>query len=199
MEASEPVTDEILRSHPAHRAEVARDTAAMVARPEHRGVAPEVFLERFREFVDEAGLDTLQELWGDQPPTSLAGALWRMVQIRHYVLTHPETMATLFSRGSHVLPTIDPVIAGVPDPIDADGVVRVIDSVLSGALHGGLADALSRVAAFARVIAAGVLSVTESENHDGRSRSVLLGTLSWRLIADEVDRAAWLERHGRLQ
>ena len=73
-------------------------------------------VDRLVTYTDEHGLDALAELWARSSPHSLPGALWRIYLVRVLIRQDPDGVALLFQRGTEVLPTIDPVVAGAPLP-----------------------------------------------------------------------------------
>ncbi len=191
VEVSEDIEEAIWRSHPEKRAGIARDTALLLLGRADNVTFPEDMAARIRTFVDEGGLDDLAQVWSDSPPLSLPGALWRLYRVRDQIVKQPDDVAGLISRGKQSLNTIDPVVAGLDDPITAEGVLGVIDSVFFGALEGELSWALTRVAALAKLVAHGLATLPDS---DEDTVGVTKTSLAWGVIAGELEEAGALER-----
>lgn len=184
---------------PAVTRRIAHDTArGLVARVRDSG-DPEV-LDRVIGFTDEHGLDAVAELWARSSPRSLPGALWRVYLLRTMIRQDPDGVALLFQRGTEVLRTIDPIVAGAPSPAGPDEVLDLSDRILRGVFDGDLADALERAAAFCRVEAAGAASVADDQDAASPERSTELTTRASRLstIAEELAMCARLARDDSL-
>ena len=184
---------------PAVTRRIAHDTArGLVARVRDSG-DPEV-LDRVVGFTDEHGLDAVAELWARSSPRSLPGALWRVYLLRTMIRQDPDGVALLFQRGTEVLVTIDPVVAGAPTPAGPQEVLELSDRILRGVFDGDLADALERAAAFCRVEAAGAASVADDQDAASPERSSELTTRAARLatIAEELATCARLARDASL-
>jgi hypothetical protein len=106
------------------------------------------------DLADRVGLDTLAELWRDEEPSSLPGALWALYLLRRWCRGNGEEVTRLWRAGRAYAPA-DEVVAGVADEADPAAIVALADAVLTGAYAGDFAVALERAAAFFRVIAAG--------------------------------------------
>lgn len=160
---------------------------------------PEV-VDRLVTYTDEHGLDALAELWARSSPHSLPGALWRIYLVRVLIRQDPDGVALLFQRGTEVLPTIDPVVAGAPLPAGPAEITELADTILRGAFEGDFAIALERAAAFCRVTAAGALSIADDQEVANPERSTELTTRAQRLIttADELMSCARLARADML-
>jgi hypothetical protein len=160
---------------------------------------PEV-VERLVTYTDEHGIDALAELWARSSPTSLPGALWRIYLVRVLIRQDPDGVALLFQRGTEVLPTIDPVIAGAPLPAGPQEITELADRILRGVFDGDLADALERAAAFCRVTAAGALSVADDQEAANPDRASELTTRAQRLVttAEELMACARMSRADTL-
>jgi hypothetical protein len=110
---------------------------------------------------------------------------------------NPEDAQQLFQRGIDDLSTIDQVVAGAPDPLDAKGLAQLLDDILRGAFVGELAAALERASSVARAVSAGAISLSwVSDEHAAYFTS---RSLNWSVIADELRQAASLARAGRLE
>jgi hypothetical protein len=106
------------------------------------------------DLADRVGLDTLAELWRDEAPSSLPGALWALYLLRRWCKGNGDEVTRLWRRGRGYAPA-DEVVAGVSDEADPTAIGELADAVLRGAYGGDFAVALERAAAFFRVIAAG--------------------------------------------
>ena len=152
--------------------------------------------EALVRFADEHGLDTLADLWSRAHALSLPGALWRLYLARAVVNHSPHDIATLFQRGVDGLSTIDPVVAGAPDSLDAESFSGILDDILRGAFEGDLAHALERAAAVAKAVSAGAVSLALSDDRDA---SLLTSrSLSWSVIAQDLQGCAAKARKGTL-
>lgn len=134
------------------RAELAAATAAAVVSAGRDAGATDP--GRFVALADEIGLDTLAELWRDEAPNSLPGALFAVYLMRTWCRTDAESVARLWQAGRGYAPA-DEVVAGVADDAGPAAVELLADAVLAGAYRGDFAVALERAAAFFRVIAEG--------------------------------------------
>ncbi len=157
-------------------------------------------VDRLVTYTDEHGLDALAELWARSSPHSLPGALWRIYLVRVLIRQDPDGVALLFQRGTDVLPTIDPVVAGAPLPAGPAEITELADTILRGAFEGDFAIALERAAAFCRVTAAGALSIADDQEVADPDRATELTTRAQRLIttADELMSCARLSRADML-
>jgi len=151
---------------PFARSEIAAATAAAVI-TQGRASQPGALLD----LADRVGLDTLAELWREEEPSSLPGALWALYLLRRWCQTNGEEVTRLWRAGRVYAPA-DEVVAGVADDADPQAIERLADAVLTGVYAGDLAVALERAAAFFRVVAAG-RSEMAFEGEDGaRERSL---------------------------
>lgn len=172
--------------------------AAVLARVQNGGDAG--VLERLVEHTDQHGLDLVAQLWAVAGPRTLPGALWRLYLLRAAIRDDPDGTALAFGRGREVLTTIDPVIAGAPDPAGPDQVAGLVDDILRGVFRGELADALDRAAAYCRVCAAGWLELADARDAGDSVHATALTARAARLssIGDDLDSCAALERREAL-
>lgn len=174
---------------PAAVMRVAHESArALLARARH-SEDPEV-LERLVRYTDEHGIDALAELWARSMPHSLPGALWRIYLVRAMIHQDPDTAALLFQRGTEVLRTIDPVVAGAPSPAGPQEVEELADRILRGLFEGDFAIALERAAAFCRVAAAGAISLADDREALDPERAAELTTRAQRLTSTAAELGA---------
>ena len=90
--------------------------------------------------------------------------LWRIYLLRLLIRQDAEGTAYLFQRGTEVVASIDPVVAGAPTPAGPTEVTELADRILRGLFEGDFAVALERAAAFCRVTAAGCASVADDQD-----------------------------------
>jgi hypothetical protein len=184
---------------PAAVMRVAHESArALLARARHS--EDPMVLDRLVRYTDEHGIDALAELWARSVPQSLPGALWRIYLVRAMIHQDPETAALIYQRGTEVLRTIDPVVAGAPTPAGPQEVEELADRILRGLFEGDFAIALERAAAFCRVAAAGALSIADDRDALDPERAAELTTRAQRLttIAEELGACARMARDDAL-
>lgn len=121
---------------------------------------PEV-LRRLVAYTDEHGIDALAELWARSSPRSLPGALWRIYLLRLLIRQDAAGTAYLYQRGTEVLDSIDPMVAGAQAPTGPEEITELADQILRGVFTGDFAIALDRAAAFCRIMAAGATSLAD--------------------------------------
>jgi hypothetical protein len=135
-------------------------------------------------------LDTLAELWRQEQPSSLPGALWALYLLRRWCQGNGAEVTRLWRAGRPYAPA-DEVVAGVSEDADPAAIEALADSVLRGAYLGDFDVALERAAAFFRVIAAGRRETAEPGPEGDRERrlatrnvevadGLTLAALSWR-------------------
>lgn len=157
-------------------------------------------LDRIVHYTDEHGIDALAELWARAAAISLPGALWRIYLVRAMIRQDPDGTSLLFQRGTEVLQTIDPLVAGAPTPAGPEEVAELADRILRGVFDGDLPLALDRAAAFSRVVSAGAGSVADDQEGANPERATELTTRASRLatIAVELASAARLAQADAL-
>lgn len=184
---------------PAQISRVAHETAqALLSRV--RENPDDGVVERLVAFTDEHGIDAVAELWARADPRSLPGALWRIYLLRTLVRQDAVGTSFLYQRGSEMATSIDPVVAGAPNPAGPDEIVVVADEILRGLFRGDFAIALDRAAAFCRVTALGATSVADDADATAPERASELTTRALRLstTAAELVACARLWRSGAL-
>ncbi|MEO6505953.1 MAG: DNA-directed RNA polymerase subunit beta [Terrimesophilobacter sp.] len=145
---------------PAQISHVAHETAnALLSRVREDPDAAVV--DRLVALTDEHGVDAIAELWASASARSLPGALWRIYLMRILIRQDAEGISLLYQRGSEVLATIDPVVAGVPSPTGPEEITTLADQILRGLFTGDFAIALDRAAAFCRVTSTGAASFAD--------------------------------------
>lgn len=173
-------TDPVAQLHAAH------ETAAVLLGVGRASSDPEV-TRRLMAVVDEVGITTLADLWATRPARSLPGVLYRLYELREWVLADLNAAAREYAAGVHYSEP-NHAVAGA-DPTGPDEVRSVIDDILRGAFDGDFAMAMERAAAFTRVVSAG-----RDFLHTGE------GQASGRLMAmaDDLGASARLWRSGKL-
>jgi hypothetical protein len=145
---------------PAQISRVAHETAnALLSRV--RDDPDAAVVDRLVSLTDEHGVDAIAELWARASARSLPGALWRIYLMRILIRQDAEGISLLYQRGSEVLVTIDPVVAGVPSPTGTAEITALADQILRGLFTGDFAIALDRAAAFCRVTSTGAASLAD--------------------------------------
>ncbi len=190
LEAAESEDEALWRLHPETQMAIAHDTANTLVR--EGDLAERVDkLQRLQEFVARDGLDTLAELWAQAEPGSLPRALWRLFQVREQLRLHPEQMSALVQRGIDTLTTIDPYVVGAEVPVTVQGLVNIVDQLLTGTFTGDLPDVLERAAALARVVASGLLHAPVEED----AHELAVKSLVWADAAKDLAGCAVRERN----
>jgi len=180
---------------PAERAAIAHETARLLVASGHDS-ADDALRDRLVALADDHGLDTLAELWSPSSPHSLPGALWRLYLVRAVLRHNLEDARLVFQRGVDTLTTIDQVVVGAPDPIDADSLARVLDDIVRGIFAGDLSEALDRAASVARAVSAGAIALSwVQEDHE---MYLTTRSLNWSVVGEELSQAARLHRAGKL-
>ena len=184
-------------------------------------------VERVLTLVETVGVDEIAELWSDTEPDSLPGVLWRLYMLRTWMRSNRDSIAHLWRLGEPVanpslgrvggaVATTASAIAGVDQAPSEDDIVRLADSILSGAFVGDFAVALERAAAFTDVVALGLRvearrMVTRAEANGGfssdadekavRTKAARLMHTAGSLMATAKDfqHGANLWRRGRLE
>jgi hypothetical protein len=145
---------------PAQISRVAHETAnALLSRV--RDDPDAAVVDRLVSLTDEHGVDAIAELWARASARSLPGALWRIYLMRILIRQDAEGISLLYQRGSEVLVTIDPIVAGVPSPTGPAEITALADQILRGLFTGDFAIALDRAAAFCRVTSTGAASLAD--------------------------------------
>ncbi len=149
---------------PAQISKVAHETAQALLARVREDPDPEI-VDRLVAYTDEHGIDAIAELWSRSNPKSLPGALWRIYLLRLLIRQDADGTALLYQRGTEVIASIDPVVAGASTPAGPGEVTELADRILRGVFEGDFAVALDRAAAFCRVTAAGCLSIADDRDN----------------------------------
>ncbi|WP_427870727.1 hypothetical protein [Leucobacter luti] len=160
---------------------------------------PEV-VERVVGLAAGPGLGDIAELWARESEHSLAGVLWRLYLLRRAVASDPEGAADLFTRGSAISVTIDPVVAGAAEPVTTGAIAELCDTILRGAFTGDLGDALDRASAYARIMSLGSADLADSRDAHNDEHALALTTraLRYSKLALELHGGARRWRDGTL-
>lgn len=185
---------------PAAISRVAHETAQALLARVRKDPNPDT-VERLVAYTDENGIDAVAELWSRATPRSLPGALWRMYLIRLLIRQDPEGTAYLYQRGTEVVRTIDPVVAGAAAPTGPAEIITLADEILRGVFTGDFAVALDRAAAYCRITATGCTSI--ADDHDAtephRSSELTTRALRFSTTAAEFASCARLWRTDSLE
>ena len=165
---------------PAVISRIAHETAqALLARV--RSSEDPAVVERLVAYTDEHGIDAVAELWSRASARSLPGALWRLYLIRALVVQDAAGTSFLFQRGSEVISSIDPLVAGAESPTGPTEIMQLADEILRGVFQGDFGIALDRAAAFCRVTAVGATSLADDAESTAPERATDLTTKALRL------------------
>jgi hypothetical protein len=180
---------------PASVMRAAHQSAHLLVSRARESADPAV-VDRLVTYTDDHGIDALAVLWARSSAFSLPGALWRIYLVRVLIRQDPDGVALLFQRGTEVLGTIDPVVAGAPLPAGPHEITQLADRILRGAFDGDFAIALERAAAFWRVTAAGALSVADDQDaaHPDRASELTPRAQRLSITADELATCARMSR-----
>lgn len=116
---------------------------------------------RLATMLGQEDLEVFAHLWSRCPADSLPGALWRLYAVAIWATRNPQTAAREFDAGRSRVPVME-AIAGVADPPGPTEVADMVQGALRGLGGQNLAMVFFRVAAFARVVAAGRAHLAES-------------------------------------
>lgn len=165
-----------------------------------RRVADPKVVERVVHLAAEEGIDDIAELWADSSAHSLAGQLWRIYLLRRIVHADPDGTAELFRHGLAASVTIDPVVAGVADPITPEAIAALCETILRGIFTGDLAVALERAASYCRVMALGAAHIADERDSVDETHAGELTTraLRYSSFASELHAGARRWRDGTL-
>lgn len=165
-----------------------------------RKVADPSVVERVVGLAANESIDDIAELWSDASPHSLAGQLWRIYLLRRIVEADPQGAAQLFRFGQQAASTIDPVVAGVAEPVSPESISELCDTILRGVFTGDLAVALERASSYCRVMSLGAAALADERDHHDEDHAAELTTraLRYSSIADELRAGARRWRDGTL-
>lgn len=180
----EPVSLEALagRNDPIERLHAAHETAALLVRRGHEE-DDTTLTARLVAAVEEVGLPVLADLWEDRPANTLPGTLYRLYALRELITLHTSPTTREYVAGLEVMPGA----AIVPD-----GIVAMVDEILSGVFAGDVAEALDKAAAFCLVVGAGRARMATTD--EAAEQAARMGRLSV-----DLAKAAGLWRDGDLE
>lgn len=184
---------------PVQESRIAHETAAALLERVRSYPDPDV-VSRLVAYTDEHGIETIAELWAGAGARSLPGALWRVYLLRLSIRDDPYSASLMFGRGTEVLHSIDPVVAGAETPVGPTEIRELADRILRGVFEGDFAVALERAAAYCRVSAAGCTSLAEDATTTAPERAAELTdrAVAFTRIANELHAAAGLWRSDSL-
>lgn len=165
-----------------------------------RRVADSDVVDRVVALAQGDGLNDIAELWSSSSPHSLAGQLWRIYLLRRVVAHDPEGASDLFRAGQMRTPTIDPVVAGVAEPIGPESIAELCDTILRGVFAGDLAIALERAASYCRIMAQGAAALADGRDafSDEHASELTTRALRYSTLAQELHAGARRWRDGTL-
>jgi hypothetical protein len=157
-------------------------------------------VDRLVTYTDEHGIDAIAELWSHAGPRSLPGALWRIYLLRLLIRQDPVGTSFSFQRGTELITTVDPVIAGAAEPTGPEEIIVLADQILRGLYTGDFAIALERAASFCRINAVGCTSLANDRDALDPADAARLTTKAARFstIAEELAGCARLWRTDSL-
>lgn len=157
-----------------------------------RSVADPQVVERVVTLVSREGIDDIAELWADASEHSLAGQLWRIYLLHRVADSDPEGTAELFRIGQTVAVTIDPVVAGVAEPVTPEAIDSMCTTILRGVFRGDLAIALERASSYCRVMSLGAASLADDREpgDDVHATELTTRALRYATFADELHAGA---------
>jgi hypothetical protein len=142
--------------------------------------------ERLVGLAEEVGLAPLAQVWGSAEPDTLPGALWALYLLRTWCHRQGAEVADLYRTGRADAEVAD-VIAGVAELPGAGDVRTAADAILRAAFGADFSLALTRAAAFHRVVAAGRRVLAAAGAEPGRQRRLAGGNQH---CAEQLERAA---------
>ncbi|WP_342023137.1 hypothetical protein AAE021_15175 [Arthrobacter citreus] len=183
---------------PARVSEAAHLAAQALVHHGRESDDPEI-TRRLVKLADKQGLESIAELWAESPPRSLPGALWRLYALRAATQQNPERVAAYYAAGKDVA-QVSKVVAGVAEPLGADEVKAMADTILSGAFEGDFDVALERFAAFCRVVALGQTHHADSAETGSTGTATQLTRNARQLVktAEDLEHSAAAWRRGEL-
>jgi hypothetical protein len=184
---------------PATINRVAHETAGALLSRVRDDPQPDV-IGRLLAFTDDHGIDAIAELWARASAHSLPGSLWRIYLLRVLIRQDAETASYFFERGTEIIPSIDPVVAGAESPTGPKEITELADRILRGLFEGDFAVALERAAAFCRIMAQGCVSIADDAELGAPDTASTLTTRALRFesIGDDLRESAALWRHDSL-
>lgn len=157
-------------------------------------------VERVITLAASHGIDDIAELWAASSAHSLAGQLWRIYLLHRIVATDPHGTADLFRAGISVARTIDPLVAGVAEPIEPESIAALCDTILRGVFTGDLAVALERASSYCRIMALGAAEIADERDSidDGHAAELTTRALRYTSFAEDLRAGARRWRNGTL-
>ena len=183
---------------PARLSEAAHMAAQALVHHGRESSDPEI-TRRLVKLADRQGLESIAEIWAESPARSLPGALWRLYALRAAILQNPERMAAYYAAGKDVA-QVSKVVAGVAEPLGAEEIRVMADTILSGAFEGEFDVALERFAAFCRVVALGQTHHADAMEASSATNATHLTRNARRMVrtAEDLEHSAAAWRRGEL-
>lgn len=183
---------------PARVSEIAHETAAVLVHTGRADDDPQL-TARLVDLTTELGLATLAELWSQQPPVSLPGALWRVYALREWIVRDPVGVSADYTEG-RIHADVAATVAGSAEPPSPSTMRALGDAILTGVYRGDLSVALDRAAAFCHVVAVGrAHRADSSDGHDEvAAESMTRSAAAMRSTGRDLDRCARAWRAGTL-
>lgn len=165
-----------------------------------RSMADHQVVERVLKLASEEGIDDIAELWSTSGAHSLAGQLWRIYLLRRIVAVDPEGTADVFRAGQTAILTIDPIVAGVAEPIAPDSIAELCDTILRGVFTGDLSLALERAASYCRVMSLGATRIADDRDEidEAHASELTNRALRYSSFANDLRAGARRWRDGTL-
>ena len=183
---------------PARVSEAAHLAAQALVHHGRESTDPEI-TRRLVELADRQGLESIAELWAESPARSLPGALWRLYALRAATQQNPERVAAYYAAGKDVA-QVSKVVAGAAEPLGADEMKAMADTILSGAFEGEFDVALERFAAFCRIVALGQAHHADDAESGSADKATQLTRNARQLVktAEDLEHSAAAWRRGEL-
>lgn len=165
-----------------------------------RAPADPAVVERVVKLAADHGIDDIAELWADAGPHSLAGQLWRIYLLHRAAEADAEGVAELFRFGRAASVTIDPVVAGVAEPVGPESISALCDTILRGVFTGDLAIALERASSYCRIMSLGAAALADDRDRvdDAHAAELTTRALRYDTFAVELHAGARRWRDGTL-
>lgn len=184
---------------PAARYQAAHDTAWALLDHVRETRDPQL-VQHVITLVEREGIDDVASLWSSSHEHSLPGLLWRLYLLHRVVTVSPEHASELFDHGSLTIGTIDPIVAGVREPISPGSVREMCDEILRGAFTGDFAIALERAASACQVLSTGAREIADMREiiDEQHGTTLTRQALRFSQIAEDFTRGARAWRAGAI-
>lgn len=165
-----------------------------------RKVADPAVVERVVQVASGDGINDIAELWSRADAHSLAGQLWRIYLLRRIVEADPHGTAQLFRFGLSVARTIDPVVAGVSEPVNPESIAELSETILRGVFAGDLAGALDRASSYCQIMSLGAAAIADDRDDvdDTHAHELTRRALRYSTFANDLRAGARRWRDGTI-